>query len=224
MPATVQDPKTELYQAPKRGRSGHDGPPNLVPTDGRLRTLHDGSPPPGSTAIWVGIAAITMTFAALTSALVVRQGAGMDWQHLALPNILFLNTLILLASSVTLELFRRRFLASAPGPSQAMNDAAPWLYGTLALGVLFLVGQYMAWRQLSAEGLYLASNPSSSFFYLLTAAHGLHLLGGLGGLLYLVTKLRQLTLRKSTLDVASKYWHFMDLLWVYLLALLWMKL
>jgi cytochrome c oxidase subunit III len=221
MPIEAPEKQERARGIPQLGRSGHDRPPELHAGDGNLRTLQDNSPPPGSTAIWVGIAAISMTFAALTSALVVRQGAGMDWQHLALPNILFLNTLILVASSVTLEMFRRRF---AVGDGSIANADDPWLYATFALGALFLAGQYLAWRQLQAEGLFLASNPSSSFFYVLTAAHALHLLGGLGALVYVMRKLQTGILRPITLAVASKYWHFMGVLWIYLLALLWMKL
>jgi len=82
----------------------------------------------------------------------------------------------------------------------------------------------MAWLQLKAEGLYLATNPSSSFFYILTAAHALHVMGGLGGLIYVIRRLSRSVLRQSTLDAASYYWHFMDILWLYLLWLLWMRL
>jgi len=92
------------------------------------------------------------------------------------------------------------------------------------LGLLFVAGQYIAWQQLRAEGLFLATNPSSSFFYLLTAIHALHVLGGLGGLTRVVHKFNRSTLRKSTLDATSHYWHFMDALWVYLMFLLWFKL
>ena len=101
---------------------------------------------------------------------------------------------------------------------------ARWLYITLALGLLFVIGQYVAWSRLRAEGIYLATNPSNSFFYLLTAAHALHVLGGLVGLAYVTGKLKKGELRRSTLDAASRYWHFVDILWVYLLLLLWMKL
>jgi cytochrome c oxidase subunit 3 len=82
----------------------------------------------------------------------------------------------------------------------------------------------VAWLQLRSQGLYLATNPNSSFFYLLTAIHGLHVLGGLYGLTYVIRKLNRLTLRRTTLDSFSYYWHFMGILWVYLLLLLWMKL
>ncbi|HUA14586.1 MAG TPA: cytochrome c oxidase subunit 3 [Verrucomicrobiae bacterium] len=216
----IADAAPSDVRSPKLGGSGHNGSRNLVPDGGSLRRVHDNAPPPGSTAIWVGIAAICMMFAAFTSAMVVRQGAGMDWQHINLPNILFFNTVVLLGSSVTLELFRRRFVSA----SAYSDSAAFWLYSTLGLGMIFVAGQYIAWRQLNQEGVYLASNPSSSFFYVLTATHAVHVIGGLGGLLYVIGKLRKLTLRKTTLDVAAKYWHFMDVLWLYLLGLLWMKM
>jgi cytochrome c oxidase subunit 3 len=77
---------------------------------------------------------------------------------------------------------------------------------------------------LRSQGLYLATNPNSSFFYLLTAIHGLHVLGGLYGLTYVIRKLNRVVLRRSTLDSFSYYWHFMGILWVYLLLLLWMRL
>jgi cytochrome c oxidase subunit 3 len=172
----------------------------------------------------VVVYAITMTFAALTSALIVRKGSSLDWQSFTLPSILYLNTALLLGSSVTLEIARRRVARFMGGIALPGESPARWLYMTLVFGLLFVAGQYVAWARLSAEGLYLATNPSSSFFYLLTAAHVLHALGGLIGLVYVIGKLRKSQLRRSTLDAASRYWHFVDLLWVYLLLLLWMKL
>jgi cytochrome c oxidase subunit III len=174
--------------------------------------------------VWVGLAAITMSFAALTSALVVRQGSGMDWRHLSLPPILYANTLVLLASSVTLEMARRRFAGNARGNKDQIAAPMRWLEITLALGLLFVAGQYAAWFQLKAAGLYLATNPNSSFFYVLTGVHALHVLGGLCGLVYVMSKLNHSTLRLGTLAAASQYWHFMDILWLYLLCVLWMKL
>lgn len=170
-------------------------------------------PAAASTGIWIGIAAITMSFAALTSALVVRQGAGSDWEHFQLPPILFLNTLILLVSSVTLRRSRSRAVAAA---------ALPWLYGTLALGLLFVAGQVLAWRSLAAQGLFLATSPNSAFFYVFTVLHALHVLGGLGGLSYAVGRLRRSddVAAHRVLATASVYWHFMDGLWLYLLLVL----
>jgi cytochrome c oxidase subunit III len=219
---------TAVHEPPKIERpgspGGNDGRRNQIPSNGHSRRVKDPGSPASSTAIWVALAAITMSFAAFTSALIVRQGSAPDWRHLRLPSVLYLNTLVLLASSGTLEVARRRVAGSAPGRVAPAGDRAGWLYATLGLGLLFVAGQYAAWRQLSAQGVYLATNPSSSFFYVLTAAHGLHVLGGLGGLLHVLRKLGNSTLRRSTLDAASRYWHFMDILWLYLLFLLGTKL
>jgi cytochrome c oxidase subunit 3 len=221
MATTVHEPPK--IEPRRRRESGNSGWRSLVPADGDQRVLQDYSPPPASTGIWVVVYAITMTFAALTSALVVRKGSSLDWQSFTLPSILYLNTLLLLGSSVTLEIARRRVATFMGGIAIPGESPARWLYITLAFGLLFVTGQYVAWARLRAEGLYLATNPSSSFFYLLTAAHVLHVLGGLVGLLYVIRKLRKSQLRRSTLDAASRYWHFVDILWVYLLLLLWVK-
>jgi cytochrome c oxidase subunit 3 len=165
-----------------------------------------------------------MMFAAFSSALIVRKGSSLDWQTFTLPSILYFNTLILLASGVTLEVSRRRVAAFMGGLNSQVESPARWLYITLFLGLLFVAGQYAAWSQLRTEGLYLATNPSSSFFYVLTATHALHVLGGLGGLVYVIRKLSKSALRRSQLDATARYWHFMDILWLYLLCLLWMKL
>jgi cytochrome c oxidase subunit III len=227
MATTVHEPpRIDERREPPRPTSGagNGGWRNLVPADGDLRKVEDYSPPPASTGIWVALAAITMSFLALTSALVVRKGGSMDWRHFSLPSILYVNTALLLASSVTLELARRRVAAYMGGLQTWVKNPARWLYVTFGLGVLFVIGQLIAWRQLSAQGLYLATNPSSSFFYVLTAAHALHITGGMGGLVRVIAKLKHSVLRRSTLDATSRYWHFMDVLWVYLLVLLWMKL
>lgn len=225
MATTVHEPpKIELDRLPSQG-SGNGGWRNLVPVDGDLRRVKDHSPAPASTGIWVGLAAITMTFAAFTSALVVRQGAAPDWQHFTLPPVLYLNTLAILASSVTLEISRRRiatFMGS--GTKDRSESPALWLYVTLVLGMLFVAGQTFAWLQLKAQGFGLATNVSYSFFYVLTVAHALHVFGGLGGLVRVIGKLNRSVLKRSTLDATSRYWHFMGVLWVYLFFLLWMKL
>jgi len=229
MATTVHEPPsiTENSDPSRQKTSSENGGGwrNLVPEGGNLHSVQEYAPPPSSTAVWVLVAAISMTFAALTSALIVREGGAVDWRHLALPSILYVNTFILLLSSVTLEIARRRVATFMGGGLKARaENPARWLHVTLALGLLFLAGQYLAWRQLSAQGFYLATNPSSSFFYVFTAAHGLHLLGGLAGLIRVIRKVDRHTLRRSTLDATVRYWHFMDVLWVYLLVLLSMKL
>ena len=225
MATTVPEPpKVRPGRSPEKGHPGNGGFRNLVPNDGTPLTVQDYAPPPSRTAIWVAMAAIGMTFAAFTSALIVRQGAASDWHHLVLPRVLYWNTLVLLASSVTVEISRRRVAAFMGGPRTSDLSPSLWLYVTLLLGMVFVAGQYVAWLQLRSEGLYLATNPNSSFFYLLTAVHALHVLGGVVGLTYVIRKLRRVVLRRSTLDSFSYYWHFMGILWVYLLVLLWMRL
>ena len=226
MATTVHEPpKVEERRDQSRpARNSGNGWRNLVPSEGDLRRVKDYSPPPSSTAIWVVLASITMSFAAFTSALIVRQGSATDWRHLTLPGILYLNTLVLFASSIALEVARRRVGMFMGGRRDQVTSPARWLYITLLLGLLFVAGQYVAWLQLRSQGLYLATNPNSSFFYVLTAMHALHISGGLGGLVRVVHRLHKSILRKSTLDATAHYWHFMDALWVYLLLLLWMRL
>lgn len=176
--------------------------------------------------IWVGIFAITMSFAAFTSALFVREGAASDWQHIALPPVLYVNTLALLLSSVTFELSRRSIPAGQVVESDVARKGLGWLFLTLVLGVAFFTGQYVAWNQLWERGIFLATNPNSSFFYVLTAMHGMHLLGGIAALIYVIGRLtiNHATLRRSAFDNTAIYWHFMGILWVYLLLICRMKL
>ncbi len=173
------------------------------------------------TGLWMGLAAIVMLFAAFTSALVVRKGASTDWVSTTLPSIIYLNTLILLSSSATLEISRRALTAGRGGPF------ARWLYATVILGMGFVAGQLVAWRQLASRGVYLASNPASSFFYVLTGAHAVHLLGGIVALFYLVLRARRISVaprRPVAVDLTAVYWHFMDALWIYVLLLLMVRL
>ena len=192
--------------------------------------MQSGSPAQKSeTGMLVAVSAIGMSFAAFTSAMFVRQDSSTDWQQFQLPHVLYLNTLILIGSSVTLQLSRQRF-AAIPQAAQRASASVKvlsasgiyWLYLTAALGLIFVLGQILAWRNLAAQGLFLATNPSSSFFYLFTALHAVHLLGGMGGLFYVLRKLIRDggAAETSGLSAFSIYWHFMDLLWVYLLLLL----
>lgn len=168
-----------------------------------------------SSGIWVGVFAITMSFAAFTSALFVREGTA-DWTHFVLPPVLYVNTLLLLASSGTLEAARRRL-----GEEEGTRKASGWVMLTLMLGLAFCVGQYRAWLDLRAEGIYLASNPNSSFFYLLTFLHALHVCVGVAVLVYLAGRLlaSHTTFRLGLFRNIAIYWHFMTVLWVYLLLL-----
>jgi cytochrome c oxidase subunit 3 len=168
------------------------------------------------TGLMVLLAATTMAFAAFTSAFVVRRGISNDWVALPLPPIVWANTAALLASSLLLEIARRSLRA---GRRTAFNRY--WTAGT-ALGALFLLGQALAWRHLNAAGIFVATNPSSSFFYLLTATHALHILGGLTALAYVDVQALRLQLgpgKRTAVDVSALFWHFVDGLWLYLLVL-----
>src|ERR1700728_2363558 len=107
MATTVHEPP-QIEPRRSRGQASGDGWRNPVPDDGDLRQVKRSSPPPASTGIWVILASITMTFAAFTSALIVRQGGATDWRHFTLPPVLYFNTLVIIASSITLEIARRR--------------------------------------------------------------------------------------------------------------------
>jgi cytochrome c oxidase subunit 3 len=170
------------------------------------------------TALQVGLAGIVMFFMALTSSFLVRKGLGTDWVAIALPPVLWFNSLVLLASSATIRIANRRLGSGDTGGFRY------WWGLTIGLGLLFLAGQVVAWRQLAAQGVFLSSNPDSSFFYLLTAAHGLHLAGGILALLYVAFRRWQRSRINQTTaaTLAGIYWHFMDGLWLFLLALLYL--
>lgn len=194
---------------PAGGYGGFGGGDGLPP--GHVRRVY-------RTGMWLGLVAISMLFIAFTSAYIVRSGLGNDWVAISLPPLLWWNTVILVCSSFTMEHTRRTLVQ---GPRAALNG---WVTATVVLGLLFLAGQLLAWRQLSASGIYLATNPSSSFFYLLTGAHAMHLAGGLLALLYIALEAWRYRLgpaKRTLVEVTAIYWHFMDGLWIYILMLLW---
>jgi cytochrome c oxidase subunit 3 len=205
---------------------------NAIDFAARLRRVRLG--------VFVALTAVLMIFVSYSSAYVVRQGLPTldpgtgtlvrDWLPLQLPNFLLVNTLVLLVSTLTMELARRQSVRvgvaaeMASGPAgRTETDRMPWLALTAILGLSFLAGQWLVWRELAARGFYVATSPSSSFFYLLTGMHGIHLLGGIVALLAAAAAS---LLRKSAastavvVDATAWYWHFMTVLWVYILCLL----
>lgn len=168
------------------------------------------------TGVVVATVSILMFFLALASAFVVRRGSSADWISFHFPPIVWVNTVVLLASSITLEVARRRLLIA---DSAAFRK---WWAITTFLGVLFLTGQFVAWRQLARQGVYLASNPASSFFYIFTGAHAVHVLGGVAALLFVALRNfdRSKVSPMTAVRVTSYYWHFLDALWIFLAALL----
>ena len=196
---------------PPVGKNGGGG------DEGKKQPKRPISPSRYYTGIAIGIVSVLMFFMALASAFLVRKGRP-DWVPVRIPALLWVNTAVLLVSSGTLELARKR-LAQA----DVLGFRRLWLLTTV-LGVMFLSGQVLAWRILVKQGIYLASNPASSFFYIFTGAHALHLLGGVAALIYVARRnydTAKIT-RTVAADVTSYYWHFMDALWLFLLALMYM--
>ena len=225
MPGTTAVPEVEVIAEDIGGGGG--GP--LLPPDGgddgdggsddrNRRRRWSPSPRRYSTAITIGIVSILMFFMALASAFIVLRRGSDLWVTVHLPRILWANTCVLLASSFTLESARQRlYLPDASGFRKF------WLV-TTALGFLFVAGQLVAWRQLVAQGVYIASNQASSFFYIFTGAHAVHLLGGVGALLFVAFRKFEKTKisLQAAAEITSYYWHFMDGLWIFLLALLYL--
>ena len=233
--ATAEDPRISLGDAgvlPPVVRGGGEDSSGKPDYATRLRRARLG--------LLVALTPILMLFVSFTSAYIVRQGLPTldpqtnllvkDWIPVKLPTLLLVNTFVLLLSSVGMELARRQFrgdvaFASAEMPqiSTGEQNRMPWLPMTLVLGLMFLFGQWMAWRQLAASGFYVASTPSSSFVYLLTGTHAVHLMGGILALFVASMAFlfrRSLSTRSIVVDVTAWYWHFMAALWVYILCLL----
>jgi cytochrome c oxidase subunit 3 len=171
--------------------------------------------------MWVALAGVMMMFTALSSAYIVRAAGASDWIPIAMPRVLWISTALILISSVTFELARK---ALKRDDQQAYGRL---LLVTVVLGLGFLGTQLLAWRQLVSQGVYLSSNPHSAFFYLLTALHGVHLLGGILAVDYLLLHAWRRrnadqigARRKAAAGAVSLYWHFMDGLWIYLFLLL----
>ncbi|MGA9352540.1 MAG: cytochrome c oxidase subunit 3 [Terriglobales bacterium] len=232
-PATSRGDRNNLPPIPG---GGDDGRPDFGAPDHRVRLRR------ARLGLLVALTPILMLFVSFTSAYVFRQGLPSfdpgtntvvrDWRPIPLPNTLFLiNTLLLVASSVTVELARRRIaqrvalepVQSIPGVSLGNEKEFPWLGLTIILGIGFLIGQFLAWRDLAARGFFVATGPSSSFVYLLTGVHAIHLLGGILALLVAGSTVilhRRLESRHIVVDVTAWYWHFMALLWIYILTLM----
>jgi len=221
MPGSTATHELDLIIEKKTG----DGGGGELPPTGRNGGGDDGKRPKGGnptskryyTGMALGIVSILMFFMSLAAAFLVLRSSS-HWVPVRIPALMWVNTLVLLASSATLELARQRL---AQGRLSAYRNL--WAVTTV-LGVAFLSGQIIAWRQLVGEGIYLANNPASSFFYIFTGAHALHLFGGVAALIFVATRnfsQAQVT-RSVAAEVTSYYWHFMDALWLFLLALLYL--
>lgn len=219
------------------GRGGDGMPdhiPDFIPNYGeRLRRARMG--------LAVAMTPIIVLFISFTAVYLVRRGyVSLDvsdatyirtWVPVRLPwFLLFINTAILIASSVTIDLARRDItreaalapVRSIPGISLGDEGNFPWLGLTALLGLLFLAGQLYVWSRLSAHGFHLSGGTSSSFVYILTAMHGLHLAGGVLALIganIAAVMHRPVETRRIVVDITSWYWHCMTGLWIYILIL-----
>jgi cytochrome c oxidase subunit III len=185
-------------------------------SDGKHKSSRPASPRRYYTGIAVAIVSILMFFMALVSAYVIRKASGTDWIPLRFPAIVWVNTSALLASSLTMEFARRRLLASD------LPAFRRWWSVTSILGLFFLTGQLIVWRELVAQGVYVASNPASSFFYVFTGAHAVHVIGGVGALLFVAFRRFEnaKVSRLTAVEVTSYFWHFLDALWLFLALVL----
>jgi len=169
----------------------------------------------------VSLASIAMLFTSLSSAYIVRSGVTYDWYPIAVPRVMFGSTALLILSSISIEIARRKLKAG-------LNSSySKYLLLTLLLGLGFLASQLFAWRQLAAQGLYISTHPHSSFFYVLTGTHGVHIAGGLLALVFLWRRSQRplddaglIAKRQAAADAVAIYWHFMGALWIYLFLLL----
>lgn len=167
-------------------------------------------------ALWVGIGSIIMMFGAFTSAYIVRRAAG-NWFEFKLPDIFFFNTIVILLSSVTLHLSYQGFKKGNEKQYKGL------LIATFLLGILFIVLQYQGWKAMDAMGATFTINPSSSFVYVISGLHAAHILGGLGALSMamlhaFILPYKPTPRRKLRFELVVQYWHFVDLLWIYLIV------
>jgi len=253
MPATITPNKTD--QERKRRLEDHDnGSGRRPPTDKRTGGGGDndnwnerssGRSGPYERlrryrmGIFFALASDLMFFVAIVSTFFVNQSAGHlnaythfvdTWVPTAIPPILWLNTAVLLLSSVSMEIARRTMFRETDVMDEWLGigkpitrRALPWISATLVLGLLFLTGQWIGWRQLETEHIFFRTNQSSHFFYLITGVHAFHLFLGIGALMAAFIGLyvsRQLESRQILVDGVSWYWHAMGLLWLFLFTLL----
>jgi cytochrome c oxidase subunit 3 len=229
----VAEPEELLIVEPPRTRPG--GPSGGGPTDfgpdGHGGGGGDDGEPDGGSGYTPGLSLLGMRlvllsivtlFIALAVVCLVRPRSPKFWQPVHVPNLLWLSTAIILASSLSLEMARRSL------NSQRVRRYALWLGVTVTLGIAFLGSQYLSLRELIAQGLYLRHNPHSSMFFVITGVHGMHLLAGIAMLIYLLLRssfkaeipLGERLRQRGRHTVAALYWHCLDGIWIGMFVLL----
>ncbi|MCP4437726.1 MAG: cytochrome oxidase subunit III [Aureispira sp.] len=178
----------------------------------RVRRIH-----PQKFALWVGIISMTMLFSAFTSAYIVRKSAG-NWLSFPLPDAFFYSTGVILSSSILLHMAYKAFVKENYQLFRGLGIASS------VLGIVFLILQYQGWIALNDIGVFLHTNQSSSFLGVMLLAHSFHLVGGLAALSIVLTyALRKKTLkltpkRQLRMELVCTFWHFVDILWLYIIV------
>jgi len=173
---------------------------------------------PQKLALWVGIVSLIMMFTALTSAYIVRRAAG-NWLEFNIPAIFYWNTLVIVVSSLTLHAAYEAFKREADAAYKGL------LIVTYLLGITFVVMQYLGWEALAEGGIPLKTNPSGDFIYAISGLHAAHVIGGIAILtvtliMAFARKLKRTPARQLRLELTLTYWHFVDVLWIYLIVFL----
>ncbi|MEO8415682.1 MAG: cytochrome c oxidase subunit 3 [Ginsengibacter sp.] len=171
---------------------------------------------PQKFTLWIGLASIVMMFTGLTSAYIVKRNMA-NWITFDLPGIFYYSTAVIIISSLTVILSRNYFR------QREMKQYRLWLAITLALGVAFVLMQYIGFTQLWHSGVTLTRNVSFSFLYIIVGLHALHVIGGVLALAILLVKaysIRRKNYSAVPIELMGTYWHFVDLLWIYLLVFL----
>ncbi len=217
-----------------KGRKGGGGGGGDRGDDGGVGGSSGGDPPESEErkaessalkyriSIWFLVAVAFMTFAGLSAAyIMLAANPQLEWRPFDLPFQLWISTAIIIISSITYEFGKNNLF------SRRQIQARNWFLITTALGAIFISSQVIAWLELVARGVYMTGNPYAGFFYILTAAHAAHVVGGMAALGYVVLKSWQptqseieLKKRRSAAEMSSVFWHFLGGLWVVLFLLL----
>ena len=171
---------------------------------------------PKKFALWLFIASVVMLFASLTSAYIVREAEG-NWVYFELPKLFYVTSVIVILSSITMQ------LSYISAKKDNLGQVKLWVVLTVILGVSFLVGQVLAWRELVLNSIYFVGNPSGSFLYVLTGLHGFHLVSGVIFLLVVLNATFKSNVHSKKLpmiEMCLTYWHFLGVLWLYLFVFL----
>lgn len=183
----------------------------------RVKRIH-----PKKFAMWMAIVSMIMFFSAFTSAFIVRKSSG-NWMYFPIPNEFFYSTAIILMSSVVFYASKKAYLNS----QEKLFKVLFFLGFTLGLAFIFM--QYAGWTALNGMEIDVTTNQSSSFFYLITGAHVAHVVGGIAALLVMTVgvvlgKYKNVSPKRTlNLELVYTYWHFVDILWIYLFVFLWIQ-